>query len=311
MKKILFAVIAIVFPVIVMAQGCPVPTTVTATVTFKRNNISPALNGIFTIDAGGTTVKFSKGNLQYKPSMDIWQFAAHQYDIIGADNASISSSYDDWIDLFGWATAGNSASGTHYMPWDASTDDTYGNAIAPEGGDNLDAASDWGSRIGSGWRTLTSAEWTYLLSTRAGGTIAVGTNARWAPARILTNGSGVEGIDYNICGIILIPDGYEELAAPTGVTWHAASINGASNISFGTTCTTDGWTTLEDAGCIFLPCAGQRNGTTVSNVATYAYYWSATSNNVDNSIAVNFPSWNIVFNFARHLGYSVRLVQVQ
>ena len=42
---------------------------------------SDVLSGIFTINASGTTVQFSKGNLQYVN--DNWQFAEHQYDYIG------------------------------------------------------------------------------------------------------------------------------------------------------------------------------------------------------------------------------------
>ena len=42
---------------------------------------SDMLSGIFTINASGTTVQFSKGNLQYVNGN--WQFAEHQYDYIG------------------------------------------------------------------------------------------------------------------------------------------------------------------------------------------------------------------------------------
>ncbi|MCR5366445.1 MAG: hypothetical protein K6E67_09930, partial [Prevotella sp.] len=42
---------------------------------------SDVLSGIFTINASGTTVQFSKGNLQYVNGN--WQFAEHQYDYIG------------------------------------------------------------------------------------------------------------------------------------------------------------------------------------------------------------------------------------
>ena len=42
---------------------------------------SDVLSGVFTINASGTTVQFSKGNLQYINGN--WQFAEHQYDYIG------------------------------------------------------------------------------------------------------------------------------------------------------------------------------------------------------------------------------------
>lgn len=53
---------------------------------------SDVLSGVFTINASGTTVQFSKGNLQYINGN--WQFAEHQYDYIG-DNQS-----DNNKDLF-------------------------------------------------------------------------------------------------------------------------------------------------------------------------------------------------------------------
>ena len=66
-----------------------------------------------------TKVYFSQGNLQYQASSKTWRFAEHQWDFVGdsiygtvyekgikSDNAKISSSYDGWIDLFGWRTSG-------------------------------------------------------------------------------------------------------------------------------------------------------------------------------------------------------------
>ena len=49
-------------------------------------------------------VTFSKGNLQYHPAKKQWRFAEHQTDYIGDANRNISSTYDGWIDLFGWGT---------------------------------------------------------------------------------------------------------------------------------------------------------------------------------------------------------------
>lgn len=303
MKKILFAVLAIVFPVIVMAQGCPVPTKVTATVTFKRNSTFPTLDGGFTVDAGGTTVNFSRGNLQYKASIGTWQFAAHQYDIIGADNAYIASDYTGWIDLFGWATNGYSSNGTHHQPWDSSTDDTYGNTAAQWGGDNLDSNEDWGRNMGAGWRTLTEAEWTYLIDTRASGAIVEGvSNARYTHIAITIDAT-------TITGLLLFPDGYNQ-GTPVGVSWSAAHIN-QHETDYAASCTAEGWITLEDAGCVFLPYAGQRNGTSVSYVGDAGYYWTATSATQANASALHIPSTNAFPGIARHLGCSVRLVKNQ
>ncbi|MBR4498358.1 MAG: hypothetical protein IKP08_06750 [Bacteroidales bacterium] len=66
-----------------------------------------------------TKVHFSQGNLQYQASSNTWRFAENQWDFVGdsidgtvyekgikSDNAKISSSYDGWIDLFGFGTSG-------------------------------------------------------------------------------------------------------------------------------------------------------------------------------------------------------------
>lgn len=411
MKKILFAVLAIVFPVIVMAQ-CPVPTTVYASVTFTRissnsywyrgsdnswgatamtvstdglyeyfqssNNANQfkiatstdswdynytyvqagfnstdvtyigdygenncycwqsgtyyilvyypnteinatnnpiicasttlpdanTVHGVFTIDGSGHTVKFSRGNLQYQASTNTWQFAAHQYDFIGADNENIAENYSGWIDLFGWATNGNSGNGTHYQPYDnTSTADTYGNSIAPEGGETLTSASDWGSKIGSDWRTLTNAEWDYIVDTRASGaTVEGNSDARFVLITIRTD-------DNSVRGMLLFPDGYDQ-GTPSGVTWSASDIN-AHGISITASCTVAGWEALEAAGCVFLPCAGQRDGTTISNTGTQGYYWTVTSNTGTKSHALSVMGWNTTPTYDRHIGNSVHLVQVQ
>lgn len=301
MKKSLFtALVIVLFPVIAMADDCPTPATATATVTFKRHSSSPTLDGVFTVDVGGTTVKFSKGNLQYQASTDTWQFAAHQYDYIGDDNSNISSSYDGWIDLFGWATAGNSESGTHYQPWDSSTDNAYGNSVATSGGVNLSWEHDWGRNIGTDWRTLTSGEWTYLLDTRASGATVEGiTDARFVKITIRTD-------DNSVSGLLLFPDGYNQ-GTPSGVTWSSSHINAHDN-AISASCTVAGWEALEDAGCVFLPCAGQRNGTTVSYAGAQGFYWTATSNGPEVSLAALILGWNATLNYDRHIGNSVRLV---
>lgn len=289
-----------------------------ASTTLPEASTAPVLNGVFTIDGSDNTVKFSRGNLQYQASSNTWQFAAHQYDFIGAANTNIASDYSGWIDLFGWATNGNSGNGTHYQPYDnTSTADTYGNIVG--GGGYLSWEHDWGSNIGSDWRTLTDPEWEYILDSRASGATVDGVeNARFTFAKILTDGTGTDGIDYNICGLILFPDGYDQ-GTPAGVNWNTrgpydptSSVNTTyNNFLRATTCTTAGWAALEAAGCVFLPCAGYRDGTTVSNVGAEGFYWTTTSGIGSTAETLHIPSTNILWNYARHLGHSVRLVQVQ
>ena len=75
-------------------------------------------------------VIFSKGNLQFNPSLGThtradgttapgtWRFAEKQTDIIKEDSI-VSATYDGWIDDFAWGTSGWSGSGaTYYQPYD-------------------------------------------------------------------------------------------------------------------------------------------------------------------------------------------------
>ena len=271
-----------------------------ASTTLPEASTAPAMNGVFTVDAGGTTVKFSKGNLQYQASTGTWQFAANQYDFIGSGNANITSDYSGWIDLFGWATAGNSESGTHYQPWDSSTDNTYGNIVDQWGGGDLSWEHDWGSNIGAGWRTMTDPEWDYIVDTRASGATVEGvTDARFVKITIRTD-------DNSVSGLLLFPDGYDQ-GTPSGVTWSSSHINAHDN-AISASCTVAGWEALEAAGCVFLPCAGQRNGTTVSNAGAQGFYWTATSNTGTKSHALSILGWNTTPTYDRHIGNSVRLV---
>lgn len=100
-----------------------------------------AINGLFTINAGGEQVYFSQGNLQY---VGTWRFAAHQYDIIGNSQA------DNNRDLFGW--------GTKTTPNNTSTN--AGDYSWAEWGENTITNGT------TGYRTLTTDEWAYLFNTR-------------------------------------------------------------------------------------------------------------------------------------------------
>ena len=173
------------------------PTPATPAVTGK-------LTGAFSVSAD-KQVYFSQGNLQYQASTNTWRFAEHQYDFIGnaAGNNTESgrNTQSDWIDLFGWATSGNSASGTAYQPWQSSTTDSeYGPAITS--GQWTYANSDWGinpisngGNVANSWRTLTQEEWDYILNERE-------TEYRFCYAKL---NIGVQS--YN--GLIILPDDWD------------------------------------------------------------------------------------------------------
>ena len=252
-------------------------------------------------------VWFSQGNLQYQADNgdggSTWRFAINQYDFVGdathgnvylgetkCDNANISSTYTGWIDLFGWATSGNSASGTAYQPWSISTTNSdYGPAISSS--EWTAADSDWGvvnaEQLGSGWRALTKAEWVYLIKTR--------TNASSLHTFATVNG---------VVGLILMPDGW----TANGVSLTITTANYTSNnISLAD------WNTLESQGCVFLPSAGYRGGdnnTTCDLVQDHGSYWSSTAYSSEHAYYLDVKTGGLDPNYHnnRHIGLSVRLV---
>ena len=263
-------------------------------------------------------VYFSQGNLQYQGSTGSWRFAEHQYTYIGnnAGNTAPSADQTAWIDLFGWATSGwDNGNRNAYQPYSTSTTNSdYGVAATKSASETLTsdyANGDWGvynsASLGSGWRTLTKNEWYFLFFDRyTSGTVNGTSKARYTEAKILTNGSGTNGLTYNICGIILFPDDFDGSKTYSGVTW--GTINNTSD--WGTTCTTAGWAALENAGCVFLPAAGYRAGTTMWEAGSRGFYWYSTVEYTEQADCLFFQS-NYVAPQAyerRHKGISVRLV---
>lgn len=296
------------------------------TITFKRYK-HKEMTGIFTINELGTQVRFSQGNLQYRASTNTWRFAEEQYDMIGNANSSISDANDNWIDLFGYGTSGassvNGGSAVAWQPWSTSTTDADyapgGNNAANLNGSFADA--DWayynpivngggeGGPASHQWRLLTQDEWDYIFRTR--------TNA----ASLFGHGTlmGVQGV-------YLLPDGWDwsesELATAataygsfvfsSGVVAYAANTigNSAAGIAL--------WEAMENAGAVFLPAAGRREGTSVG-AAGYGLYWSSTHQGTAKGYIVRFgnsllqtpktDSEQSNVKLSRHFGVAVRPIQ--
>ncbi len=267
-----------------------------------------AIKGKFTV-ASGKQVYFSRGNLQatYNGTDWTWAFAANQWDYIGnaAGNTSINgngtvSASNVTVDLFGWVGASSTWTGAaqYGISNSTATNNTngYGN-VADEA-----LKSDWGNTIGTGWRTLTSAEWTYVFNTRTtGGTVFGTSSARYAHATINTDGTSVNGM-------ILFPDGVD--IASTEVTT-AGSVNATS--AYATKCTSAQWSALAAKGCVFLPAAGYRAQASVSDAGSNGRYWSSSpdTSNVNRAYLVGFYSGGLypAHYYSRYYGFSVRLVR--
>ena len=258
-------------------------------------------NHAFSVGDEGQQVYLSPGNLQYKASDNIWRFAINPWDCVGEDNANISSTYDGWIDLFGWGTSGYNHGAVCYQPWSTSDNPedywAYGNKdnhLFDENGTadwGFNAISNGGNLENSGWRSLTMEEWMYLLKDRV------------TPSGILYAKAQVNGVN----GLLLFPD-----------DWDPNYYNISTLASFtSNTITFEQWNILEQRGVIFLPAAGRRDSDgTIVNVGNYSEYW--TSNRYYD--ANRFMAWIAFFSESesvlpngsgayRYKGLSVRLAR--
>lgn len=239
-----------------------------------------ALSGVFSVSET-TIIRFSQGNLQY---VGTWQFAEHQWDIIGEAQA------DNNRDLFGWGT-GDDPNKVSNSNSDYSTFTDWGTNAITNGGNTANM-----------WRTLTKDEWVYLFYGR--------TNA----ATLFGLGS-VNGVN----GTILLPDNW---VLPAGASFTASTTQGlvyqgshyynsnGNNFSHNTY-TKEQWSVMESAGAVFLPAAGYRYGTDVYKVGLNGSYWSATNNDTFDAYNLFFGSNGLYPQYysSRYSGLSVRLVR--
>lgn len=280
--------------------------------------IEGVLSGVFSVSAE-KKVSFSKGNLQYKASDNTWRFAENQWDYVGGTegdekeagtvyengikckNNLISSTYDGWIDLFGWGTSGYNHGATNYQPWSTSLQNTselyyaYGNRDMNLA--DCDGTADWGyNKIENGgnvedggWFTLSKSEWDYIFNGR--------TNAANLYTFVTTG---------TMKGCLVI--------APDGKPKPKSSYN------------TDTWATDEENyGYVCFPPTGARTATTPTQqdpgsinyytLSDNGYYWlSSATGDSDSAWRTNFSSSgffgsNSSAKGGRYQGFSVRLVR--
>ena len=194
----------------------------------------------------------------------------------------------------------------NYHPWSIATSG-YGSTLNAYGygpsinmtSPNLTGSSanyDWGvynsisnaGNTANQWRTLTYGEWNYIFFNRS--TVS---GIRYAKAKV-----------SNVNGVILLPD-----------NWNSSTfdLNNTNNIETGygsNTLTASQWTILENAGAVFLPSAGYRNGTIVTNSGSIGYYWTATFGSYATACYGYFSDSYLYSsdNWDRFFGFSVRLV---
>ena len=292
----------------------------TATLYLNLTNRS-GLPGLFSVSST-KQVRFASGNLRYSnygthvvadgtSATGTWSFATNQYDYIGNNNSVINyPNFTSNIDLFGWGTSGWNSGATAYLPYSYSrTASDYHPSSS-----NL-ANTDWGvyNAISNGgnapgiWRTLTSSEWNYLLSSRATSPLSSVTNARYAYIRINT------GSNY-IMGLLIFPDTF---TWPSQAGTIPPTINGIVGPTWATypSYTIAQFTALENAGCVFLPAAGYRDGTNLVTVNDRGFYWTSTllpSSPTTHAYGVNVTPDQVpasVYGSELSSGFLIRLVQ--
>lgn len=272
-----------------------------------------AINGLFSVSST-KQVYFSQGNLQAvgttssSPSSGwTWQFAEHQYDYIGGRsnggsevqtgnnyiNGNGTLSANGIVDLFGWST-----NATYYGIHNSDDASTYSGAFY-----------DWGNAIGDDWRTLTNAEWEWIMGPSESPT--PGTNCRTS-----STVNGVENARYakatvaDKTGLIIFPDSYTH---PGDVT-APASVNTAGAAYTVNSYDATAWGKMEAAGAVFLPATGSRSVVTNNSVqgcGVIGGYWSSVVQSDDNAYSLAFQPSAIgpsVFN-PKRFGASVRLVK--
>lgn len=304
-------------------------------VSIDMEPVSPYIDAEFTV-AQGTTVKFSKGNLQYLGTgtsgteTPKWRFADNQWDYMGnGTNGNVAidgySAYNTGSksatptnadkaaarDLFGWGTSGWDNGNYFYQPYNTSDSYSYTSSVG-YGYGPTDGSTYTYSLTG----TYANADWGVYNKQSNHNKIEGGGDHAW---RVLTKDewvhvfnersttSGHRYAKATVCGmvgVILLPDNWSD------DKYSLNNYNTTGAAFTGNTIDPSGWETLEAAGCVFLPAAGYRSGDQVRDVGSYGRYWSSTSNDSGIAYRVAFDSDYVVpsNNGNRYIGCSVRLV---
>lgn len=260
-------------------------------------------------------VYFSRANLKCNaanPNQLVWGFHENQYEECPGFGAINSNS--------GTGTSGIHITSSNEMDrfsWGFHSSTTVSEEDWVDGSRNLNwnDGTDWGCALkgtayGNYWRTLTAAEWEYLLSSRSGKRFL---RASWKQP--VYNGTTLVGLKVTN-GIFIAPDGYTS----SYTEWNKIG----SVHKFNTDVTSVN--ALLNDGCVFLPALGYRQGS-YYYVYNYHYdlngwymagnYWTATgvdqqpgSTVTPQAKAFHFTDDAIDYEYSpqRNLGMCVRLV---
>lgn len=236
--------------------------------------LSGSIAGKFTINAAGTQVYFSKGNMWY--GNGTFQFEDNQYDAASSWNIN-------HISHFLWSPKLSEAISTEYSAQHGSLSGTMDDVFFTNQPDFVVNGQ-------TGWRTLTGgeaendAEWNYLINIRTM------TNDK---PRYSYSEDGIAVGETTCHGMFIYPDDY----------------NGTE---VGTDETTDSWDKINALGIVFLPCAGTRSQGTINSFGSHGSYVTSSPNDVTHAWICAFYGQYIGPDYTcpRASGSSVRLVHI-
>ena len=263
--------------------------TPSADIAVKAVFTTRILSGVFTV-GDSKKARFSGGNLWYDGT-DFY-FESEQY---LSSPASSSHRDNKHISHFMWCTTATSAALLSYID---------------DGATSFFAASGFTVYGNSSWYTPGHAELMSLLFRRSASTVCGVADARWFKGRINTSGSKY------VNGFFLIPDVFTWPESVT--TTPENSINEPDASYSAVSFTANEFKTLEQAGIVFLPAAGSRDGsagsTSVSNVGSNGSYWIANiltapySEQFSFSDSFIYPNTQSTSPKERYMAHSVRLL---
>ena len=265
---------------------------------FSANFTSTAPEGAlpeaFTVSADGKMVFFSKGNLwcdtDANPAGANFHFEDNQYDSTPSTSTDRAVSH---ISHFMWCRSAADAVKDTYSETGNSADDILFTNVAGFTVNGL-----------GNWYAPSHDEMDYLLMSRKASTVGGTANARYFSGRI------DKGSENYVNGLFVIPDVFawpeSELPnAPMGINQYR--YNYTDN-----TYSVSEFASLQQAGVVFLPCAGSRDRyPNVIYVNKSGYYWYSTLDGADKAGHLGFSVGGSVlkdsFN-SRDKAYSIRLV---
>ena len=264
----------------------------------------------------------------------LYEFPDHpadDYYVLLDSTISVDYGNRNRIGLFSWGATGfydvnNNADQEYIMPnitlpgvmWEPF--EIYTNKFGPTGSNFLSVSghSDWGYCMdydeNSKWRMLTFDEWVWLLGFNKP---QPGKNCRVTSNSIAENARFTRAKIGNMHGIVIFPDNYTH---PEGSTLLYINHNGDQDNNWENSCNDVNislWSSMEEAGAVFLPAAGYRDYDEENPdypVYTYrvgyvGYYWTNQPAGAYSARQFDFDGGFIATGSDyRTGGYSIRLV---